>query len=46
MVHLLLTLLESGVLVSGMSTVWEDTDDCANQYSCALDIYLMIVVSS
>ena len=28
-----------------MSTVWEDTDDIANQYICALDIYSMIVSS-
>ena len=29
-----------------MSTVWEDTDGCANKYWCALDIYLMTVLSS
>ena len=29
-----------------MSTVWEDTDGCSNQYSCALGIYLMAVLSS
>ena len=37
--------LQSGKLVSGMSTVWEDTDDSANQYRCALDIYLTTVLS-
>ena len=37
---------ESGILVSGMSTVWEDTDGCAKQCMCALDIYLMAVLSS
>ena len=31
--------------MSGMSTVWEDTDGCAKQYRCALDIYLMTVLS-
>ena len=46
MVHILKTFLESGRLLSGMSTVWEDTDGCANQYSCALFIYLMTVLSS
>ena len=29
-----------------MSTVWEDTDGCANQYMRALDKYLMTVLSS
>ena len=29
-----------------MSTVWEDTDGCANQYRCALAIYFMAVLSS
>ena len=28
-----------------MSTVWEDTDGCANQYRYDLDIYLMTVLS-
>ena len=41
MVHLLKTFLESVKLVSGVSTVWEDTGGCAKQYRCALDIYLM-----
>ena len=45
-VYLLKTFLESGSLVSGMSTVWEDTTGCAKQYRCALDIYLMTVLSS
>ena len=46
MVHLFEKKLESGRLVSGMSTVWEDTDGCANKYRCALTIYLMTVLSS
>ena len=36
----------SGILVSGISKVCEDTDGCSKQYMCDLDIYLMIVVSS
>ena len=31
--------------MSGISTVWEDTDCCAKHYMCALDIYLMNVLS-
>ena len=46
MVHLLNTYLESGILVSSMSTFWEDTNACANQYRCALDIYSTTVLSS
>ena len=46
MVHLLKTFLESGNLVSGMSTVWEETYGCVNKYRCDLDIYLMTVLSS
>ena len=29
-----------------MLTVWENTNGCAKQYMCALDIYLMTVLSS
>ena len=39
--HLLRFIFESRILVSGMSTVWEDTDGCANKYRKDLDIYLM-----
>ena len=46
MVHLFKIFLESGRLVSGMSTVWEDTDGCENQHMCDLVIYLMTVLSS
>ena len=45
-VHLLKTFLESGRLVSGISTVWEDTDGCVQQYMCDLSIYLMTVIPS
>ena len=27
-----------------MSTVWDDTNGCINQYMCALDMYLMTVL--
>ena len=37
---------ESGILVSGMSTIWEDKEGCAKQYMCALDKYLITVLSS
>ena len=40
-----LKMFESGILVSGMSTVCEDTDGCAKQYRRALDIYLMTMLS-
>ena len=46
MFHLLKIFLESGILVSGMSPVWEDTDGCAKQYRCALSKYLMTMLSS
>ena len=45
MVNLLEIFLGSGKLVSGMSTIWEDTDVCTKQYMCALAIYLMTVLS-
>ena len=40
-----LKIFQSVTLVSGMSTVWEDTNGCAKQYRCDLDIYLMTVLS-
>ena len=39
-------MLDSGILVPCISTVWEDTDGCVKQYMCALAIYLMTVLSS
>ena len=39
-------IIELGLLVSGMSTVWEDTNGCAKGSMCALDIYLLGVLSS
>ena len=44
-VCLLNTIFRSGILVSGMSTVWEDTNGFDNQYMYALAIYLMTVLS-
>ena len=41
-----LKIIESGIFMSGMPTVCEDTDGCAKQYMCALGIYLMTVLSS
>ena len=38
--------IESVILVTGGSKVWEDTNGCAKQYMCALDVYLMNVLSS
>ena len=38
-------IFESGILVSGIPKVWEDTDGCANQYRCDLGTYLMNVLS-
>ena len=32
--------------MSAMSAVWEDIGGCDNQYRCALDIYLMTLLSS
>ena len=46
MFHVLKRILESGILVSDMSTVWEDTDGCKKKYGCDLAIYLMTVLSS
>ena len=46
MVHLFNKFVELGFLVSGKSTVWEDTDDCEKQYISTLGIYLMALLSS
>ena len=44
MFHLLNQLFYLRILVCVMSTVWEDTDGCANQYRCDLAIFLMTVL--
>ena len=36
-----LKIFELGILVSGMSTVWEDIHGCAKQYRYVLAIKLM-----
>ena len=41
-----LKIFESGILLSGMSTVWEYTDVCAKHHKCDLDIHLMNFLSS
>ena len=46
MVHLFTRFIELGPLVYGLFTIWYDTDGCAKQYRCNLDIYLMTVLSS
>ena len=51
LIHMLICFIyqkcfESGILVSSMSKLCEDTDGCANQYRCDLAIYLMTVLSS
>ena len=40
----LIVVFQPGTLVTGMSTVWEDTDDRAKQYIRALAIYLMTIL--
>ena len=40
-----LKILVSGILVSGMSTVWEYIYGCAKKYRCDFYIYLMTVLS-
>ena len=37
---------ESGILVSGVSTVWEHMNGFSKKYMCALVIYLINVLSS
>ena len=37
---------QSEILVSGMSTVWEDTNGCAKKYRCYLAVSIMAVLSS
>ena len=33
------------VLTTSLSTIWENTDGCAEQYKCASALYLMSVMS-
>ena len=36
---------EKQVLTTSLSTIWENTDRCAEQYRCASALYLMSVIS-
>ena len=45
MIHLF-KIIELGIFVSVIWTVWEENGVCEKQYMCALDIYLMTVLSS
>ena len=38
-------LKEQKVLTSTLSTIWENTDGCAEQYRCAFALYLISVLS-
>ena len=38
-------LKEQKVLTSTLSTIWENTDGCADQYICASSLHLMSVLS-
>ena len=38
-------LKEKKVLTSTLITIWENTDNCADQYICASSLYLMSVFS-
>ena len=42
----LISLLKNKkVLTTSLSTIWENTDRCAEQYRCASELYLMSVMS-
>ena len=42
----LISLLKNKkVFTTSLSTIWEDTDGCAEQYRCASALYLMSVIS-
>ena len=41
----LIELFKKKVLTSTLSTIWENTDGCAEQYICASALYLMSVLS-
>ena len=45
MVHLFNKLYEKGILVSGISTVWKDTDGHTKQYRCDIYIYFATILS-
>ena len=43
--RLVVLLKEQKLLTSALSTIWENTDGCAEQYRCASALYLMSVFS-
>ena len=43
--HLIKMLKEQKVLMSTLSTIWEKTDGCEEQYICASALYLLSVLS-
>ena len=43
--HLISLLKNKQVLTTSLSTIWENTDGCAEQYRCASALYLMSVMS-
>ena len=38
-------MIKNKKLMSELSSVWENTDGCADQYRCATALYLMLVLS-
>ena len=45
-IKLLISLLKNNqLLTTSLSTIWENTDGCAEKYRCASALYLMSVIS-
>ena len=42
--RLIALLKPEKLLMSSLSTIWENTDGCAEQYICASSLYLMSVI--
>ena len=43
--HLIKTLVDDGVLKKRLSTLWEETDGCAESYWCATALFLLSSVA-
>ena len=43
--RLISLLKKKRILTTSLSTIWENTDGCAEQYRCASALYLMSVMS-
>ena len=43
--RLILLLKDKNVLTTSLSTIWEKTNGCAEQYRCASELYLISVMS-